>query len=120
MLFSSRENDTMNTMIFSFHVKTEISSSIVKNIVISFFRVEESIVLSFIDDEFDANVLNEIALSNFSFTQIRIVRKTSITNVFKKKFNKKINNKFKKVTKKLLKKDKNKKYFVERKFFIVF
>jgi isocitrate dehydrogenase len=45
-----------------------------------------------------------------------IIKKTSITNVFKNKFNKKINDKFKKITKKLFKDNKNKKYFVKRKF----
>jgi hypothetical protein len=83
---------------------------------ISLSREEEAIIVSFIDDEFDADLLNEIALFYFSFTQIRTIRKTSITNVFKNKFNKKINDKFKKITKKLFKNNKNKKYFVERRF----
>jgi hypothetical protein len=87
---------------------------------ISLSREKKSIVSSFIDDELDADVLNEIALFNLSFTQIKTARKTSITSVSKNKFNKKINNKCKKITKKLLTNNKNKKYFVERKFWIVF
>jgi hypothetical protein len=92
----------------------------IKKTSISLFREKESIIPSFIDDEFDADVLNEIALFNFSFTQIRTARKTSITSVSKNKFNKKINDKCKKITKKLLTDNKNKKYFVERRFWIVF
>jgi hypothetical protein len=84
----------------------------------SLSREEESIIVSFIDDEFDADLLNEIALFNFSFIQIKTIKKSSITNVFKNKFNKKINDKSKKITKKLFKNNKNKKYFVERKFLI--
>jgi hypothetical protein len=127
MISSFREENTMNTIMSSFDVENiEIFSSIVentmissiqtKNEMISLSREEESIIVSFIDDEFDADLLNEIALFISSFTQIRTIRKTSITSVFKNKFNKKINDKFKKITKKLLKNNKNRKYFVERKF----
>jgi hypothetical protein len=77
---------------------------------------KKSIISSFIDDEFDVNVLNEIVLFNFSFIQIRIAKKISITSVLKNKFNKKINDQCKKITKKLFINNKNKKYFVECKF----
>jgi hypothetical protein len=127
MIFSFREENTMNTIMSLFDVENiETSSSIVEDTVISSIqtkdemtslsREKESIIVSFIDDEFDADLLNEIALFIFSFTQIRAIKKTSITNVFKNKFNKKINDKFKKIIKKLFKNNKNKKYFVERKF----
>jgi hypothetical protein len=127
MISSSREENTINTIMSLFDVKNiETSSSIVENTVISSIqtkdemtslsREEESTIVSLIDDEFDANLLNEIALFTFSFIQIKTIKKTSITNVFKHKFNKKINDKFKKVIKKLLKDNKNKKYFVERRF----
>ncbi len=85
MISSSREENTMNTIMFSFNVKSiETSSSIVEDTVISSIqtkdkmtslsREEESIIVSLIDDEFGADLLNEIALFNFSFTQIRTIK----------------------------------------------
>jgi hypothetical protein len=93
MISLSRKKNTMNTIMSSFDVENiETSSSIVedtmissiqtKDKMISLSREEESIIVSFIDDEFDADLLNEIALFNLSFTQIRTTRKTSITSVF--------------------------------------
>jgi hypothetical protein len=87
MIFSFREKNTMNTIIISFHVKNiETSSSIVENTMISSFQTEdmtislsrekESIIVSFIDDEFDADFLNKIALFNLFFIQIKTIKKT--------------------------------------------
>jgi hypothetical protein len=62
---------------------TVISSIQTKNRMTSLSREEESSIVSLIDDEFDADLLNEIALFILFFTQIRTTRKTSITSVFK-------------------------------------
>jgi hypothetical protein len=86
MTFSSREKNMMNTIISSFHVENiETFSLIVENTIISSFqtkvmtislsREKKSIIVSFIDDKFDADLLNEIALFNFFFTQIKTIKK---------------------------------------------
>jgi hypothetical protein len=78
MISSFREENTMNTIMSSFDVKNiETSSFIVEDTMISLIqtkdrmislsREEKSIIVSFIDYEFDANLLNEIALFNFFF-----------------------------------------------------
>ncbi len=85
MISSSRQKNTMNTIISSFHVKSiETSSSIVQDTMIfSFqtenmstflFREEESIIVSIIDDEIDANLLNEIALCHVMWQVFIIFR----------------------------------------------
>jgi hypothetical protein len=61
-----------------------ISSIQTKNKMFSLSREEESIIISLIDDEFNADFLNEIALFIFFFTQIKTIKKTSIINVFEK------------------------------------
>ncbi len=72
------------------------------------------------EKEFDAKILNDIALSNVFFSQIKIARKTSITNISQKKSITKTKTKTRSIikTKKLLNENKNKKFVVERKFFL--
>jgi hypothetical protein len=85
------------------------------------------IVSSSHENQSDAKILNEVALFKESFiqeessTQIRTTRKTSVLNATsKKKSSKKSHSNSKKFIKKLLKESKNKKFIVERKFFLIF
>jgi hypothetical protein len=95
MISLFREKNTMNTIMFLVDVKNiETSSSIVENTMISSIQIknkmiflsreEKSIIVSFIDDEFNADLLNEIALFKFFFTQIKTIKK----NIDNKRFQK--------------------------------
>ncbi len=78
------------------------------------------------EDQFNAKILNEVALfkafftQEVSFIQTRTIRKTSVLSAsFKKKSSKKSILNSKKFIKKLLQENKNKKFVVERKFFLI-